>query len=675
MEQSHTQILAGVPYPLGSHFDGKGVNFALYSEHAERVELCLFDDKGEELRLLLPECTHHVWHGYLPGRQPGLHYGYRVYGPWDPQQGWRFNPQKLLIDPYSLALSSKAIDSPWLSDGGTEPDPQDSAEIAPKSIVTHEPYDWQNDTLPDIPWAKTVLYEAHVRGLTKTHPDIPAILRGTYAAIAHPVMIQYLQKLGVTTLELLPVQMHLDEPRLQKHRLTNYWGYNVLAPFAIEPDYWSERAGSTPLSEFRDMVKTLHQAGIEVILDVVFNHTAELDLSGPTLSLRGIDNSSYYWQKEDGDYHNWTGCGNTTRLTHPAAMQWVLDCLHFWASECHIDGFRFDLASVLGRTPAFSSGSPLLTKIVQDPILSKLKLIAEPWDIGIGGYQLGHFPQPFAEWNDRFRDDMRRFWLEGSMSLGTFACRYAASSDIFHHSERLPSASVNKITSHDGFTLRDLVSFNHKHNEANGEDNRDGSNSNYSNNHGIEGLHADESTLSRRSTSARALLSTLLLSQGTPMLLAGDEQGNSQQGNNNAYCQNSPLSWLNWIQADEELIAFTAGLIALRKKIPALTTESWWSGEVTAETQSKDVDWLNQQGAPMSPEEWQRGEHQPLQILLSGEWLVIVNHCDSQQTLTLPSVNWRVTAPFSLREISVTENQCTAEPRSISVLHQDKKHI
>lgn len=671
MKQTHTEIFAGTPYPLGCYFDGKGVNFAIYSEHAERVELCLFDDRGKELRLSLPECTNHIWHGYLSEQQPCLHYGYRVYGPWNPKQGWRFNPHKLLIDPYSQALSSKVPNSTLLNDGGIEPDHQDSAEVAPKSIVTHESYDWQSDTLPNIPWSKTVLYEAHVRGMTKTHPNIPTSLRGTYAALAHPVMIQYLQNLGITTLELLPVQMHIDEPRLQKNKLTNYWGYNVLAPFAIEPTYWSEHPGSTPLSEFRDMVKTLHQAGIEVILDMVFNHTAELDLSGTTLSFRGIDNSSYYWLQENGDYHNWTGCGNTVRLTHPAAIQWVLDCLHYWATECHIDGFRFDLASVLGRTPEFTSFSPLLTKIVQDPVLSKLKLIAEPWDIGIGGYQLGNFPPPFAEWNDRFRDDIRRFWLENSISLGTFACRYAASSDIFQHDERQPYVSINKITSHDGFTLRDLVSFNNKANEANGENNRDGSNHNYSNNHGTEGLRADESTQLHRNTSVRSLLSTLLLSQGTPMLLAGDEQGNSQQGNNNAYCQDSPLSWINWIQTDEELVQFTAGLITLRQKIPALTSPIWWSGEISRKTNCKDVDWLNRQGVSMKPEEWQRGEHQPLQILLSGKWLIIINPCNNQQILNLPTGHWTTAAPFSTREISVTENLCLIKARSIGVLHQD----
>ncbi|AWH87604.1 glycogen debranching protein GlgX [Limnobaculum parvum] len=661
-------LTAGSPYPLGSHFDGQGVNFALYSTQADNVELCLFNQDGEEQRIMLPSRTGDIWHGYLPTGVPGLRYGYRVHGPWDPQRGFRFNPLKLLIDPYSQALDGKAINSPLLNDAHDYPDCADSATVMPKSLVTCESYDWQNDELPQTPWSETIIYEAHVRGLTKTHPDIPAILRGTYAGIAHPVMIQYLKRLGITALELLPVQLHIDEPRLQQLGLTNYWGYNVLAPFAVEPSYWSQRPGSTPLSEFRDMVKILHQAGIEVILDVVFNHTAELDRLGQVLSLRGIDNASYYWLDEQGDYQNWTGCGNTLNLTQPAAMQWVLDCLRFWATECHVDGFRFDLASVLGRTPNFSADSPLLTQLQHDPVLSKLKLIAEPWDIGQNGYQLGHFPAPLAEWNDRFRDGMRNFWLQQTSTLGAFAHHYAASSSVFQHHQRLPYASVNKMTSHDGFTLRDLVSFNQKHNQANGEDNRDGNSNNYSDNHGTEGLDADEATLQRRSASARALLTTLLLSQGTPMLLAGDELGNSQQGNNNAYCQDSPLTWLNWIQADQALLAFTSGLIALRKQIPALSSGTWWTGLADASNGKKDVEWLNAQGHPMSADEWECVEVPPLQILLSGAWLVVINRTDQLQTLNLPSGQWRIAPPFSAADIGVGDTKCIASPRSISVL-------
>ncbi|HAU5617172.1 TPA: glycogen debranching protein GlgX [Morganella morganii] len=663
-------LLRGSDYPVGSHFDGSGINFSLFSAHAEKVELCLFDEHGQEQRLALPARTGDVWHGYLAGSKPGVRYGYRVYGPWDPQNGLRFNPQKLLIDPYCRALDAKVPDSPLLVDAGSQPDAADSAPVMPKSIVTHEPYDWQQDTCPRTPWSQSVIYEAHVKGLTKTHPAIPAILRGSYAAVAHPAMINYLKNLGITALELLPVQLHADEPRLQQAGLTNYWGYNVLAPFAIESDYWSGQPNSTPLSEFRDMVRALHTAGIEVILDLVFNHSAELDLEGPTLSLRGADNASYYWLDDQGNYHNWSGCGNTLQLTQPATVKWVMDCLRFWAIECHIDGFRFDLGSVLGRTPEFSSSSPLISAMLQDPIISRLKLIAEPWDIGPDGYQLGQFSSPFTEWNDRFRDDIRRFWLQGSVPLGQFARRYAASSDIFNRHGRRPWASVNKITSHDGFTLNDLVSFNHKHNQANGEDNRDGNSQNYSNNHGTEGLEADDQTLDRRAASQRALLTTLLLSQGTPMLLAGDESGHSQQGNNNAYCQDSPLTWLNWIQADDELMNFTRGLINLRQKIPALTTCDWWTGEVTSEKGDRDVDWLNAQGQRLSPQQWEQGEQQVLQILLSGSWLIAINTSNCKQTLILPAGSWLTSQPFSLREVQVGTTDYQVMPRTICVLQQ-----
>nr|WP_159567489.1 glycogen debranching protein GlgX [Budvicia diplopodorum] len=668
-------LLRGCDSPAGSHFDGSGINFTLFSAHAEKVELCLFDEHDREHRLLLPARTGNVWHGYLAGYRPGLRYGYRVYGPWDPAKGLRFNPQKLLIDPCCRALDGKVPDSPLVVDSGPQPESTDSASLVPKCIVTDEVYDWQQDKPPQTPWSKTVVYEAHVKGLTKTHPAIPAILRGSYAAVAHPVMIQYLQKLGITALELLPVQLHIDEPRLQRAGLTNYWGYNVLAPFAIEPDYWSGQANSTPLSEFRDMVKALHAAGIEVILDVVFNHTAELDLKGPTLSLRGIDNASYYWIDEQGDYHNWTGCGNTLRLTEPATVKWVMDCLRFWANECHVDGFRFDLGVVLGRTPAFSPDSPLTIALLQDPALSQLKLIVEPWDIGPDGYQLGKFSSPFAEWNDQYRDDMRRFWLQGSLSAGEFARRYAASSDVFNRQGRLPFASINKITSHDGFTLSDLVSFNQKHNYANGEDNRDGHSQNYSNNHGTEGSDADSQTLERRAVSVRALLATLLLSQGTPMLLAGDELGNGQRGNNNAYCQDSALTWINWIQADEALISFTSGLIHLRQKIPALTTADWWTGWVTSQDGIRDVDWLNAQSQRLSPQQWEQGEQQVLQILLSGQWLIVINLSEHRQTLSLPAGEWLTAPPFSQREVQIDRTTCQAMPRTIGVLQKQQQDI
>ncbi len=630
------ELQTGKPTPLGASFDGQGVNFALFSADAERVELCIFDERQQEQRLELTARSGDIWHGYLPAAQPGLRYGFRVDGPFEPSQGLRFNPHKLLLDPCARQLDGWVVDDDCLQGGIDQRDERDSADIMAKCVVTAEDYDWQDDQHPHTPWHQTVIYEAHVRGLTQLHPDIPEDIRGSYAALGHPVMIDYLTSLGVTALELLPVQQHADEPRLQQLGLRNYWGYNVLLPFAVDN---SLAAGDDALNEFRDAVKALHRAGIEVILDVVFNHSAELDVEGPTLCQRGIDNRSYYWLGENGEYHNWTGCGNVLRLNHPAVIDWVMDCLRFWREVCHVDGFRFDLATVLGRTPDFTAAAPLLSAMKNDSRLQGCKLIAEPWDIGYGGYQLGQFPTPFAEWSDRYRDDMRRFWLHGDISLGAFARRFAASSDIFQQHDRLPFASINKLTAHDGFTLRDLVSFNHKHNDANGEGNRDGTDSNFSNNHGTEGLEADDDILQRRLASQKALLTTLILSQGTPMLLAGDELGHSQQGNNNAYCQDNELTWLHWENANSALREFVAGLIQLRRTIPALQQETWWQEGDGA------VQWLNREGQPLTPQQWEQGEHQ-LQILLSGRWLVLFNASLHAGEFMLPEGHWQVSPPF-----------------------------
>lgn len=642
-----TSLLSGKPAPLGASVDQQGINFALFSAHAERVELCLFDAHQQEHRFTLPSRSGDIWHGYLPLTaqepiaRPGLRYGYRVYGPFAPQQGHRFNPNKLLLDPCAHQLDGWVVDDDSLLGGIDAPDERDSAQVMPKGMVVNLAYDWEDDVPLSTPWGESVIYEAHVRGLTQRHPDIPAELRGTYSGLAHPVMTDYLKTLGITAIELLPVQQHADEPRLQKQGLRNYWGYNVLLPFAVET---SLAVRDDALNEFRDMVKALHRAGIEVILDVVFNHSAELDVEGPTLSLRGIDNQSYYWLTDQGEYHNWTGCGNVLRLNHPAVIDWVMQCLIFWREECHVDGFRFDLATVLGRTPVFDPAAPLLTALREEPRLQGVKLIAEPWDIGDGGYQLGRFPAPFAEWSDRYRDDMRRFWLCGDISLGGFARRFAASSDIFQQHSRLPHASINKLTAHDGFTLCDLVSFNHKHNHANGEDNRDGTDSNFSNNHGTEGLDADDATRARRAASQRALLTTLLLSQGTPMLLAGDEHGHSQQGNNNAYCQDNDLTWLNWEAADNALSTFTAGLIKLRRAIPALQQDAWW--------QEGDgrVQWLNERAQPLTPSAWEQGEHR-LQIVLSSDWLLLINASASPCEMSLPAGDWLVSPLFEASEV------------------------
>lgn len=639
-------LMPGLAAPLGAYYDGNGINFTLFSAHATQVELCLFDEQHRETRILLPARSGDIWHGYLPGGRPGLRYGYRVHGPFKPQQGLRFNANKLLLDPAARSVEGPVADHPYLHGGHDLPEPHDSAALVPKCIVIDESYDWQDDRPPVTPWSKTVLYEAHVRGLTLLHPQIPTELRGSFAALGHPVMIDYFKRLGVTALELLPIQQHTTEPRLQRMGLTNYWGYNVLAPYALDNRYCSLSSKMTPLCEFRDAVKALHKAGIEVILDVVFNHSAELDAYGPTLSFRGIDNLSYYWLTADGDYENVTGCGNTLRLDQPAGVAWVMDCLRFWVRECHVDGFRFDLGTVLGRIPEFERDAPLFQAMLADDTLGRCKLIAEPWDIGPEGYQLGAFPGRFAEWNDHFRDDIRSFWLKSDRPLGQFAQRFAASSDIFDLRGRAPYACINLLAAHDGFTLRDAVSFNHKHNQLNGENNRDGHDYNFSNNHGVEGddvegLIADQAVLQRRSNSQRVLLATLLLAQGTPMLLAGDEHSHSQQGNNNAYCQDNAITWLDWAKADDSLTEYTAALIRLRQQIPALWGGTWW------QEGDGNVQWLNAQGQPLAVQEWEDLDGQHIQILLSQRWLLLINATPQAVDMTLPAGDWQVVPPFT----------------------------
>ncbi|MDV2861397.1 glycogen debranching protein GlgX [Phytobacter ursingii] len=633
-----TRLTAGNATPLGAHVEENGVNFTLFSAHAERVELCIFDDEGNEQRFDLPARSGDVWHGFLANALPGTRYGYRVHGPWEPGLGHRFNPAKLLLDPCARRVDGDVKDSPLLHGGYDSPDPHDSAAIAPKSVVVDDTFDWGDDAAPRTPWGNTVIYEAHVKGLTYLHPDLPAEIRGTYKALGHPVMINYFKTLGITALELMPVAHFISEPRLQRLGLSNYWGYNPLALFALDPRYAT--SPESAINELRDAVKSLHQNGIEVILDIVLNHSAEIDLDGPTLSLRGIDNRSYYWIRDDGDYENWTGCGNTLNLSHPGGVAYAYACLKYWVETFHIDGFRFDLATIMGRTPAFSQQAPLFEAIKNCPLLSQVKLIAEPWDIGWGGYQVGNFPPLFAEWNDHFRDATRRFWLEQSLSPGEFAGRFAASSDMFRREGRLPHASVNLVTAHDGFTLRDCVSFNHKHNEANGEENRDGTNNNHSNNHGIEGLSSSFDVTERRRASVHALLTTLLLSQGTPMLLAGDEHGHSQHGNNNAYCQDNALTWLDWQHANSGLMAFTAALIHLRQRIPALTRDAWW------EEGDGNVRWLNKEAQPLSVAEWQSGVHR-LQILLSDRVLLAINGTHEVAEIALPEGEWRAVPPFA----------------------------
>ncbi|ARU94772.1 glycogen debranching protein GlgX [Tatumella citrea] len=633
-------LLPGKPYPFGASLQENGVNFCVFSATAEKIELCLFDSKNNEQRLEMPARTGNLWHGFLPMAKVGQRYGYRAYGTFDPARGLRFNAQKLLIDPSARALEGSLNDDPHLNGGIHHPEPVDTAYRIPKSVVTDEHFDWENDALLMTPWGQTIIYEAHVRGLSMLHPEIPEDIRGTYLALAHPAMLAHFKKLGITALELLPVAQHSDEPRLQHMGLHNYWGYNLLAAWSPEPLYATHCQGSSAAKELKTAIKALHQAGIEVILDVVFNHTAELDIDGPTLSQRGLDNPGWYWLNADGTDNNVTGCGNAMRLTDNDIIGWVLSCLRYWVEQFHIDGFRFDLAPLLGRTPEFRSDSPMLQAIISDPLLSRCKLIAEPWDIGPGGYQLGNFPAPFAEWNDQWRDGMRKFWLHGTLPVGDFAGKVSASASLFKHAGRLPNATINMITAHDGFTLQDLVSFNQKHNHANGENNRDGHDDNYSQNHGTEGPEASDSVLSQRRLSQRALLATLLLSQGTPMLLAGDEFGHSQQGNNNAYCQDNRLSWLNWQQADLALTDYVSSLITLRKKIPAITLNRWW------EEGSGDVAWFNNHGQPMTTEQWLQPGLQCLQICLSGRWLMVVNASLNDVDMTLPTGSWHAVAPF-----------------------------
>ncbi|WP_313162194.1 glycogen debranching protein GlgX [Kosakonia cowanii] len=657
-------LTAGSASPLGAEVQSGGVNFSLFSAHAERVELCLFDAEGNEQRVDLPVRTGDIWHGFLPGAKAGQRYGYRVHGPWQPTQGHRFNPAKLLLDPCARRVEGEAIDSPLFHAGFDQPDPHDSAPLGLRSVVVNDAFDWEADKAPRTPWGNSVIYEAHVKGLTWLHPDIPQEIRGTYKALAHPVMIAWFKQLGITALELLPIAHFAHEQRLQRLGLSNYWGYNPLALFALHPAYAHDPEQA--INEFRAAVKALHAAGIEVILDIVLNHSAETDLAGPTFSQRGIDNRSYYWIREDGDYHNWTGCGNTLNLSQPGVVEYAHACLRYWVETFHIDGFRFDLAPVMGRTPEFNPQAPLFAAIQNDPLLRDLKLIAEPWDIGEGGYQVGNFPAPFAEWNDHFRDAARRFWLTESLPMGAFAGRFAASSDLFKRNGRLPSATVNLVTAHDGFTLRDCVSFNHKHNQANGEDNRDGTNDNHSFNHGVEGLDVSADVMARRRASQHALLATLLLSQGTPMLLAGDEMGHSQHGNNNAYCQDNVLTWLDWRQADQGLIDFTAALIKARSHIAALTDDAWW------EEGDGNVAWLNQHGRPLTPQEWQQGAPR-LQILLSDNYLLVMNATSELAEIALPTGDWHALSPFAGEENPVVITVWQAPKHGVCLFQRSDK--
>ncbi|PIE82830.1 MAG: glycogen debranching enzyme GlgX [Candidatus Contendobacter odensis] len=645
---SRARVWPGKPYPLGANWDGKGVNFAIFSAHAEKIELCLFDPSGqrEVERLALPENTDQIWHGYVPGIWPGALYGYRVFGPYEPSNGHRFNHHKLLLDPYakqfygSLHLRDEHCGyQVGHHDADLSFDTRDNAHEMIKCVVADTHFAWANDHAPEIPWQKTIIYETHVRGFTIKHPEIPDHLRGTFAGLSHPEIIKYLRSLGITAVELMPIHAFVDDRFLTDRGLRNYWGYNTLCFFAPEMRY----LGGGDLAEVKNMVKQLHDAGIEVLLDVVYNHTAEGNELGPTLSFRGIDNASYYRLQPENRrfYINDTGCGNTLNLTHPRVLQMVMDSLRYWVNEIHIDGFRFDLAVTLAREEyGYDRSSGFFDAISQDPAMSRVKIIAEPWDIGPGGYQLGGFPPGTAEWNDRFRDTVRRFWCGDDNMIARLAPNLLASSDLFEHDSRRPWATVNYVASHDGFTLADLVSYNERHNEINGEDNRDGHPSNFSNNHGIEGPTEDPGIQQLRQRQRRNMLATVFLAQGTPMLLAGDEFGRSQHGNNNAYCQDNAINWINWqdIPDEEQAFAdFVRRLIYMRHEHPVLRRSRFMHGFQTSDTTDlHDIAWISPGGEAMNNHDWQEPKARCFGMLLSGdagEFFTTDGYPDTDDTL------------------------------------------
>ncbi|CAG2150766.1 Glycogen operon protein GlgX [Cupriavidus numazuensis] len=614
------RLLPGKPYPLGAQWDGLGVNFAVFSANASRIDLCLFSANGrkELARMPLPECTDEIWHGYLPNAALGTLYGFRAFGPYDPARGHRFNPHKLLLDPYARQLSgpvrwSDALFGYRLQSARADltPDRRDSAPTMPKAVVVDESFHWGDDRPPGVPWQDTVIYEAHLRGVSMLRDDVLPHQRGTFAALCDPRFLDHLLRMGITTVELLPIHAILQDRFLLERGLRNYWGYNTLSYFAPEPSYLA----TDQLHELKVAVRRLHAAGIEVILDVVYNHTCEGNELGPTVSWRGLDNASYY-QLVPGDerhYLNDTGCGNMLNLPHPRVLQMVLDSLRYWVQCFHVDGFRFDLGATLGRDQnGFDPGASFFDAILQDPVLSRVKLISEPWDLGPGGYQLGNHPPGFAEWNDKFRDTVRRFWRGDAGQRGELAARLSGSADLFDRRHRRPWASVNFITAHDGFTLADLVSYNGKHNEDNGEENRDGTDNNYSANWSpdgsVEGPTDDPAILALRARAAQAMLATLLLAQGTPMLTAGDEWGRSQHGNNNAYCQDTALSWLDWKQAQtprgQVLLQMVRRLLALRLRLPSLGANRFSHGNQEPAPGIGDIAWFDTEGQPPSPEAW-----------------------------------------------------------------------
>ena len=624
----------GQAYPLGAQFDGAGTNFAVFSEAAERVELCLFDGPGpdaRETRLPLPEVDGFVWHGYLPGIGPGQRYGFRVHGPYEPHRGHRCNPAKLLLDPYAKAIEGEvrwheSLFSYRLGDPDAFND-DDSAPYMPKNVVVNPFFDWGDDRPPKTPYHETVIYEAHVKGLTIAHPDIPERLRGTYAGLAHPVMIEYLRELGITAVELMPVHQFVHDDHLVRRGLRNYWGYNTIGFFAPHNEYSASGECGEQVLEFKAMVRALHQAGIEVILDVVYNHTAEGSHLGPTLCFRGIDNAAYYRLVDDDPryYMDTTGTGNSLLMRSPHVLQLIMDSLRYWVTEMHVDGFRFDLAATLARElHEVDRLSAFFDLVQQDPVVSQVKLIAEPWDVGEGGYQVGNFPPLWTEWNGKYRDTVRDFWRGGYAAMPEFASRLTGSSDLYAHGSRRPIASINFVTCHDGFTLTDLVSYGHKHNEANGEDNRDGTDDNRSWNCGHEGPTDDPEITALRARQRRNFLATLFLSQGVPMLSHGDELGRTQHGNNNAYCQDNEISWMDWerLRDNFPLLDFVQRLTRLRRDHPVFRRRRFFRGRPPADPDASrlsDIAWFTPDGREMSEADWRAGFAKSLQVFLNGE--------------------------------------------------------
>lgn len=626
------EIWPGEPYPLGATWDGAGTNFTLFSEAAERVELCLFDDEGHEERIDLPEADFFVWHGYVPGVGPGQRYGFRVHGAYEPATGYRCNPAKLLLDPYAKALEGRLDwDESLFAYQWRKPsrmNRRDSARHTSKSVVANPFFDWGDDRSPRTPYHESVIYEAHVKGLTIRHPDIPEQLRGTYAGVAHPAMVDYLSGLGVTAVELMPVHQSVPEHHLVQRGLTNYWGYNTIGFFAPHNAYAATGQRGEQVQEFKSMVKTLHDAGIEVILDVVYNHTAEGNHRGPTLAFRGIDNPAYYRLRADAPryYVDYTGTGNSLNVRHPHSLQLIMDSLRYWVLDMHVDGFRFDLASTLARElHDVDRLSAFFDLVHQDPVVSQVKLIAEPWDIGEGGYQVGNFPPRWTEWNGKYRDTVRDFWRGEPETLPDFASRLTGSSDLYASSGRRPVASINFVTAHDGFTLTDLVSYNTKHNEENGEGNHDGDDDNRSWNCGAEGATDDPAVLPLREKQKRNFLATLLLSQGVPMLLHGDELGRTQHGNNNAYCQDNDISWVHWDLTDEQqrLLDFVRTVSRLRHDHPVFRRRRFFQGRPApgASEDLRDIEWLTPVGEDMTSEDWQTGYAKSVAVFLNGDAL------------------------------------------------------